>query len=291
MKPKRLALALLFLAALLVPLMLLAGYISSRKPVMNYLDSGGPFFEGAYAEEPGPFDGNFKVVAWNLHFAEEVERALSTLGSADELKDADVLLLQEMDRQGVERIAQQLRYNYVYYPAIIHPHHQKEFGNAILSKWPIVDHEKILLPNRSPDWLQSRNAVRARLSFGGTPVQVYNTHLDTTWMFADWEDSQGNFLIQEIGKGDEFAIVGGDFNTWSPTSIAAIEEGFALAGLDRLSKDAGYTFETSGVKLTLDHLFAGGMADFEAGVYRNTKASDHYPLWAEIEMKREPSEN
>jgi endonuclease/exonuclease/phosphatase family metal-dependent hydrolase len=36
------------------------------------------------------------------------------------------------------------------------------------------------------------------------------------------------------------------------------------------------------LKLTLDHIFSVEGLIYQAGVYRQTDASDHYPLWVEI---------
>jgi len=141
---KMVAVASLLLVLLAVVLLVM------RRETANYSNPGGPFFEGSYAGEVGNFDGSLRVVTWNLHHGEKLEQAIETLEDAPELRDADILLLQEIDVEGVEAIAQKLHYNYVYYTAFFHPRFKKEFGNAILTKWPLSNPDKIVLPMLFP---------------------------------------------------------------------------------------------------------------------------------------------
>lgn len=275
---------LLVFAVPLVLLLLLLWLLVSRRPIGDYSDPHKPFYEGYYADAQGRFDGKLRVVTWNLHYAEKQDQAIATLENVQELQDADVLLLQEMDIDGVETLAQRLHYNYIFYPAAIHRQRREEYGNAILSKWPLSHPAKIVLPNWLPDWLQSRNAARATISIGIREILVYSVHLDTTWIIPKWVESQGEFLIEEVGKENNLVILGGDFNTWTPGSIATLENGLRKVGLERVTKGMGYTFESSGLRLTLDHIFSGDVLDYQAGVYRQTDASDHYPVWVDMLM-------
>jgi endonuclease/exonuclease/phosphatase family metal-dependent hydrolase len=272
----------ILLAALLVLLTLLVLLLDSRRPIGDYSDPDEPFYEGYYANAPGEFEGKLRVVAWNLHYGEKVEQAIEALENVEELREADVLLFQELDVEGVELIARRLQYNYIFYPAAFHRQRREEYGNAILSKWPLKDPAKIVLPNWLTGWLQSRNAARATILVEKREILVYSVHLDTVWMAPVWARTQGEFLIEEVGKVNRFVILGGDFNTWSPVSIKTLENGLAKAGLVRLTKGTGYTFVSCGIRLPLDHIFSRDLLDYRAGVYRQTDASDHYPVWVEL---------
>ena len=150
---------LIFLA---ITLVIIAGIFFGRevRTMANYDEPDGPRFAGQFAPEPPEFDGSLKVITWNIRFAEDAQTAVTELQSIPELQDADILLLQEMDEKGVDGIARELGYNYVYYPASVHSHHNHNFGNAILAKWSITDDAKILLPQANPSNEQRRNAVR-----------------------------------------------------------------------------------------------------------------------------------
>jgi len=190
----------------------LAVLILIRRPIGDYSDPDDPFYEGVYSDAPDPFDGSIRIVSWNLHHADKLAEAIVTLENAEVLQDTDVLLLQQVNLIGVEKISRELHYNYVYYPAAIHRQRREEIGNAILAKWPLNDPVKIVLPNWLPGWLESRNAARARLSIGGRDILVYSFHMDMLWMVPGWVKSQAEFLVEATKIENAFVILGGDFS-------------------------------------------------------------------------------
>ena len=249
----------------------------------NYNNPNGPVYTGEYAGDSPSYDGRIKVVTWNLRHGEQVEKAIQTLQEANDLQDADILLMQEMDEIGVEQIAQALSYNYVFYPAIYNTHHKKTQGNAILTKWPILSHAKIILPKFATELMQTRISVKATILIDNAEVDVYNEHLELLWLLPLKINYQADFLARQINP-NRMTIVAGDFNSWNDLVIAYLEKLFNEIGLIRVSAGAGYTFKTRGLQLTLDHIFASEEKDYQAGVWRDTDASDHYPLWADLEM-------
>lgn len=250
------------------------------KMSQNYNEPRGPVFEGQFAEVPPPFDGSLKVVTWNLKHGDQVEAGIETLTKAEDLRDADVILMQEMDEAGVEKIAQTLSYNYVFYPAIFRTRHGKLQGNAILSKWPITRHSKVILPKFLTELMQTRIAVQGTILVDETEIDVYSVHLETVWLLPITSNTQADFLSSRIDP-DRPSIVGGDFNSWNDLVIKYLERQYERVGLERVSAGTGYTFETTNLRLTLDHMFSNLLGG-EAGVYRDTDASDHFPVWVEL---------
>ena len=51
-----------------------------------------------------------------------------------------------MDEPGARAFADSLGFGYVYFPATLHPVTGRDFGNAVLSRFPIEDERKIVLP-------------------------------------------------------------------------------------------------------------------------------------------------
>ena len=90
--------------------------------------------------------GFVKIVTYNIKLGEKIKVASQELNKRLALKDTDILLLQEMDPIGMEKIAKSFGFNFVYYPTVRHSKNNKDFGNAILSKWAITDHKKVILP-------------------------------------------------------------------------------------------------------------------------------------------------
>jgi endonuclease/exonuclease/phosphatase family metal-dependent hydrolase len=278
------ALAIIIIGIILL-LILLMGRVMRPRSVKNYTDPSGPYYEGYYASGRSDYNGFLKVVTWNINFAERIEQAVQTLTGVEALQDADILLLQEMDAEGVEVIAQTLHYDYVYYPASVHIHHEKDFGNAILSKWPIIQSSKIILPNTFPFINQTRILVKADMLINGKELRLYNTHLETVWMVQRKGNTQLDFLAEQIDPDSRFTILCGDINSWSKGSIAYLEERLAQAGLQRLSAGTGPTFEYKNMKLTLDHILTSDVLGYQAGVWRQAEASDHFPVWALLKLE------
>ena len=254
----------------------------------NFTDPNGPVFNGEYAEQMPQFDGTFKIVSWNVHHAENVPGLIETLQQVEVLSQADVLLLQEIDENSTDRIAHKLLYNYVYYPATTDRSSGKYHGNATLSLWPILSSAKIVLPNSLPEIKEARVAVQATLDVSGIDVLVYNGHLETIWMLPGGSFAQIPALAEQVQDLDSFVVIGGDFNTWTPSSIQIMDDRFNRAGLVRLTREAGYTFELLGVPLVMDHIFSQPVPTYSAGVWRETNLSDHYPVWALIETSLNP---
>ncbi|MFN2189458.1 MAG: endonuclease/exonuclease/phosphatase family protein, partial [Candidatus Promineifilaceae bacterium] len=250
----------------------------------------GPVYTGDYADLQPEFDGTVSVVTWNIKFGIEIEEAIKEWGDSTEVKLADIVLLQEMDKDGVEFMAKELGYNYVYYPASIHDRHNLTFGNAVLSKWPILDYAKIVLPYQSPSNDQRRIAVRAAIQMGEDEMLAYSVHTETVVLGAKKRAEQFDALIQDINEQpQEYVVVGGDFNTYSQKASDNLESKMAAAGLEHVSPDNGPTFRwIGGLGFTLDHLFVKNFTTLESGVWHDTEASDHVPVWAVLTPNPSP---
>jgi endonuclease/exonuclease/phosphatase family metal-dependent hydrolase len=255
-----------------------------RRSFVNFVDASGPRYVGEYAPEAPPFAGQLNVVSWNIRFGEAIDAAIEELRSVAVLQDADVLLLQEMDEKGVERIAAALGYNYVYYPASIHNKVDRSFGNAVLSKWPIEETAKIVLPYASPHRNQRRIAVGATLDVDGVPVVAYSVHTEIPVLPNAWRDEQWDHLAEQIALGgDACIVVGGDFNTFTARSVEALGERMDRLGLAPVDEEPAPSTSLARLGFRPDHFFVRGLAPLETGVWAETKASDHYPIWTVLD--------
>ncbi|HYN80492.1 MAG TPA: endonuclease/exonuclease/phosphatase family protein [Gemmatimonadaceae bacterium] len=162
-------------AYLLLAASLLAGCRTGR----NYPDTEGPRYAGRPAiDRPGrPAKGDtVRVVSFNIAFGRRADSAIALLKSNPALRDADVILLQEMDARSTRRVADALGFWYVYYPAIFSMRTQRDFGNAVLSRWPIVEDRKIVLPHVSRYARTHRTAIAAIAIFGSDAPRRSMTH-------------------------------------------------------------------------------------------------------------------
>jgi len=255
------------------------------RPIHNFIKPDEPIFSGSYADAKQVFNKEIKVITWNVKFSEKIDEALAELNNVEKLKEADIILLQEMNEEGVDKIAKSLECNYVYYPASIHTHHGKNFGNAVLTKVQISDSQKIVLPYQNPKNGQKRTAVRATIVINDHMVIVYSVHTETYWLSSRQRGVQLDYLVNNTGNESKYVIIGGDFNTMTPQSVVNLEKRFGRFGLERASKSAGPTVEIGVFRFVMDHIFASNMTVLETGVWSETKASDHSPLWAVLRFE------
>jgi endonuclease/exonuclease/phosphatase family metal-dependent hydrolase len=276
MRPKRSRSLVRPVAALVAAAVaaLVAG-ASSCAPVLNYLEADRPRYEGHHAA-PDP-DPAFRVVTFNVKFAREIDRAARLLREHEELRGADLVALQEMDAEGTERIARALSMDYVYYPAVRHPASDRDFGNAILSRWPLTDSGKLVLPYHSRFRDMQRIAVSATAASPLGPVRVYSVHLETPGGIAAVNRQRQAAAVIKDAERYPRAIVAGDFNSREVGKV------FEWYGFRWVTKDLGSTISF----FAWDHVFVRGLEPvrLRVGIVRdNDGASDHLPVWAVLDL-------
>jgi endonuclease/exonuclease/phosphatase family metal-dependent hydrolase len=262
--------------------------IAACGSISNYMSPDGPVYIGEYAEEHQLFDGTIRVVSYNIKFGKKTDEAIEELKTHKVLRAPDIILLQEMDGDNVEKMARTFDYNYVYYPASVHKRHGKDFGNAVLSRWPITDRRKIILPHKSPFSNQRRTATEARINIAGHEVLAYSVHTETFWLSREKRLEQADSIARSIPDDALYVVVGGDFNTVFAMSIRETEEIFARADMIRASDGVGITAEEGPfglIDVELDHVFTRGMTVIDRGKSEMTKASDHYPVWLTLRLE------
>lgn len=256
----------------------------------NYEHPAGPVFTGAYAPEPSlaEHNGRLKIVSYNINFGLTFQEAIAEIQSFAVLSDVDILLLQEMDEDGTEAMAQSLGMNYVYYPASIHNQHGRNFGNAILTRWPLHEPRKIILPHRSWYNQQMRIAVHGRVRLSpDLDLLVYCVHTEVYTAPLQFRREQVQAVVDDVQQQEEesIVVVGGDFNTVTRRGIRRMERQFATAELERASKGAGSTISKFGpTAIAADHLFVRGGSVLARGTVSEAQASDHYPIWVQISL-------
>lgn len=242
----------------------------------NYLLRAGPQYSGSFRLTPPATKPALKIVTWNIQFARRMDEAIDTFRATPELQSADIILLQEMDAVGVEALARALHWSYLYYPASVHSKTGRDFGEAILSPWPLSDGAKVLLPNFSPRNGQIRIAVRARVHTPSATILAYSAHTETAILPPEQRQEQLAALLQDVPSDGGPVIITGDFNTITPLERQALRQQMARAHLQWLSAAAGPTTHAPG--LAMDYIFARGFHVEATGVVPST-ASDHLPLW------------
>jgi endonuclease/exonuclease/phosphatase family metal-dependent hydrolase len=259
-------------------------------PAVNYLDPSGPLYrtprEGVAV---APAAGRpLRVVSFNIAYAIEIDSAIEVLRETEALRAPDILALQEMDAPGTERIARALGMNAVYFPSGVHPKHQRDFGCAILSPWPLEEPRKIVLPHGARVSGLRRSAVSAVVVHGAQRVRAYSLHLPSPLAISGGSrKAELRALAADAASAEGPVVIAGDFN-----SHGKVEE-LAKAGFHWVTRDLGATarLRVLGIGLgglSYDHVLTKGLRPMPGPaamgiVPDNRGASDHMPIWAVLE--------
>lgn len=221
------------------------------------------------------------VATWNIHGAVGVDGRRVPARIADVLArtGADVIALQEFsspvgaraDLRAVleSRLAMHARVAVTFRDA------RREFGNALLSRWPLLEADDIDLSfgTREP-----RNAIEAMLAVEGAPLRIIATHLG---LGAFERRAQAARLAGRLAERNIATILLGDFNEPRRSgSLAALRPHVAFG------KPLA-TFPSVCPLLGLDRIFVTPPLRATLRVLRDRRsriASDHLPLIADVEI-------
>jgi endonuclease/exonuclease/phosphatase family metal-dependent hydrolase len=232
-------------------------------------------------------------VCWNIEDGLDIDGTIEGLTTHQNLMGAAAICLQEMDPEGIERIAAELELNYVYLESSKDERSERGFGNAVLSPHPLTNCQAVPLPHVAKAYGRPRAAVAATVewptsdgsaeSTKSTPVSVLSIHAEIPSLSLSKRVAQYTAAAaRAVASNPDHLLVAGDFNTTTITSVVALDELYELFELDRLSHPAGPSLRRAGRLFYLDHIYGRGIDVDAVGVERDVIASDHWPLWADI---------
>jgi endonuclease/exonuclease/phosphatase family metal-dependent hydrolase len=252
------------------------GWLQSR----NYDDAGAPRFARHHdtpARGDAP-DTHLRVATYNVELVKRPEAVLALLERDPRLGQADILALQEADEALVDRAAHLLGAHYVYYPSMLHPLTGRNFGPAIMTRWPIVADAKVPLPGLGLNRGSRRIAVRATIDVRGRLLRFYSLHLSTMWeMLPSMQDAQARAVVADAESSPDPVLVAGDLNRMGAGRV------FERAGFDWLTRRVGRTH----LAWSFDHVFARGLAHGGAesvAVPEALQTSDHKAVTTVIDL-------
>lgn len=232
----------------------------------------------------------FRVMTYNIHHGEGVDGRLDLERIAQVIRRAepDLVALQEVDqhtrRTGqVDQPAELARLtgmNVVFGPNI--PFQGGKYGNAVLSRWPILRHKNHLLPSLNDGEQRGVLDVEVQLP-SGVSLRLLATHFDHRP--ADDERLASARQINELVAKEpkQPAILAGDLN--------AVPESAVLKELtmhwERANEVTAPTFPAERPSRQIDYVLvrpAGRWRVVEVRVVEEPMASDHRPLVATLEL-------
>jgi len=248
------------------------------RTAINYPNPAGPRYAGGTSggQRGGWFaaTGHLRLVTFNVHWGRHLDRAIELLRVAGAADGADIVALQEVDARQTKRVADALGMSFVYYPAVVHPVTGRDFGTAVLARWPIVEDWKVILPHPGRFLRTQRAATAATILVGDDSLRVYSVHLAT--MMEAGPTSRREQARAVVADAARFSrvVVAGDMNG------VAVGEEFRACGFLWPTRDNEPTFHV----FTWDHIFLRGLVvkdSLSIGVVdEDLGASDHRPVWA-----------
>ncbi len=240
-----------------------------------------------------------KAISWNIWGGKYINEIISFLREAD----ADIIALQEVIKDDAEgntalTITRALGYEEPVYDLGMKasskwmgPASEKEetidFGNAILSKYKII--------KSNVHQLTRRTAIQADIQIVNSILHIFSIHLrhchvqNATPESELLQKEQINALLKILPP--EKTLVMGDFNG-VPESYAVKQISSALEDAEKniatptwsIYPEGCETCSPSGVQYKFDYIFASKDLKPRAFEVKSSKASDHLPVSAIIEI-------
>lgn len=242
-------------------------------------------------EKSGPI---FKVMSYNIHIGNPPSkdasyRDLEAIAQVINIQKPDLVALSEVDnktrRSGatVDQAKELGRLTGMYYYFTKAMDYQGgEYGDAVLSRFPISESKRYELPTTGPGF-EPRSLALILIEKEGHKFYFGSTHLDHTSDEAN-RILQANTLVDIIKTLNYPVVLAGDWNaTPSSTTITTLKQ-----VLTPTCTDCPYTFPMNKPDRTIDYIMYKPAEKFKVKslkVVNETYASDHLPLVADLEIK------
>ena len=225
------------------------------------------------------------------------------------LPPVDVLALQEADKRTLrtgghhvaKELAEQLRMQWAHEPAgiprgvppvkrqwwldfeePINLHDEGDTGVAILSRFPLSDVTRIDLPWHECPW-RPRLAMAVTISVGPHQLRLFNAHVDPHAAIGG-QLEQLEVIAAQAEAATIPTIILGDFNTLSKQKCIDTRSFLESRGYTTPIPTGTATWRGGGLRMHADWIFSRGIKIERWGVARPLNVSDHWPVWAEIEL-------
>lgn len=227
------------------------------------------------------------MVSLNLAKDASVERIAEELLRTPAVRDADVLLFQEV-ACAVEALGTKMGRHVVWAPAP----GASDQGLAILSRWPLENPAVQPLPSYDLRFRsRSRMALSATAVTPNGRVRIWNTHLDTR-LNARERLAQLAPVVDSTARFAGPRIVGGDFNSnpfyWVGRVLPVPFVESQVAGLRDYMTARGFTTALPVPRATydfprmhLDWVWANGAKPNGWAIYP-MRFSDHHAVWVRV---------
>jgi endonuclease/exonuclease/phosphatase family metal-dependent hydrolase len=246
---------------------------------------------GFGADQPSSA-ATLRVMSYNIQHGRGMDGKVDLERIAEVIKEAkaEIVALQEVDR-GVARTDRRdlpaelakLTGMEVFFDKNI-PHQDGEYGNAVLTRFPILQrtntHLRMLRPH------EQRGVIQLILDVHGRKVLFMNTHIDYRREDSERLENVAQFKEILAGYPGMPVIFCGDFNDLPGSRThkgmkALLADAWEMAG-----ESDGFTFRADNPVRRIDYIWISPEMVKPLKLWvPSTLASDHLPLVAELQLK------
>jgi len=232
--------------------------------------------------QPQPVAGRgwpVRVMTYNLHqgFDTEGRLGMEALARVIEESGAEVVALQEVSRgwyingslDMLTWLSRRLNMPYIFGPTA-----DPLWGNAILSRYPILEHGNVLLPRGGVPL--KRGFLWARIDLGGGETML----MIATHLHHVEEEGHVRLLqvpaILDFWAGRDRTVILGDMNAKPHTpEIAMYRDAGLRDAFAEVGTGTGYTFISSGPYMRIDYIWVSPDLEVDDLLIPQSTASDH----------------
>ncbi|WP_226529002.1 endonuclease/exonuclease/phosphatase family protein [Metabacillus niabensis] len=239
---------------------------------------------------------NINVMSFNIHHAvgEDDVLDLERIAKIIEGSNTDIVGLQEVDNHWSSRsdfqdqaklLAERLGMFYTYaanldYEPLHDGDERRQYGTAILSKYPILSSENHCLTKIGNT--EQRGLLEVTINVKGNHLHIYNTHLALT---STEREIQINEVVEIANQSEGPKVILGDLNA-TPESIEM--KSMYAHYLDVFAdQPTAYTYSAENPTKRIDYIFTSNDIETVNTEVIQSLASDHLPITAEIVLDRE----
>lgn len=242
------------------------------------------------ADHPRPL----RVATYNIHHGAGPDDVLDVEHVARVLEsfDADLIGLQEVDKHWSSRsgnvdqpawFAERLGMHVVYganldLPPLTPGEPNRQYGTAILSRYPITSWQNTLLPVFPAG--EQRGLLETVVNVRGLPVRFATTHLQHNNNLE--REAQATKIVELLGDATEPTILVGDLNAIPTTPEITTLTDLYLDGWAEVGVGPGFTIPVVGPRSRIDYILGTNDVRFRRAKVVSTDASDHLPVFAEL---------
>src|SRR5215211_7086416 len=243
------------------------------------------------------------------HVARQISAAARAFSDGVLLPRVDVLALQEADlctqRSGGHHVAKELaaelgmhvmheatglprgvapvkRQWWLDFEEPIDMHDSGDTGVALLSRLPLTDVTRIDLPWHECPW-RPRLAMAATIAMGPRRIRIFNAHVDPH-AASGGQIAQLEVIATQAEASTLPTLILGDFNTLSKQKCIETRRFLESRGYTTPFPTGTWTWRGGGLLMHADWIFSRGLKILRFGVAKPLNVSDHWPIWAEIEL-------